>query len=190
MSGLEPLAIFGIACNVMQTISFAQLAIATYKQIREDGSIDPQLHKAASELQTGAATLSTSIQGSTAQDAELVKTAKKCSSAAQKIVDELNKLAPGVAPGRQSFRKTISLGLNKLRKKGEIDRLEEEMNRVQGVMETRILIHTWFVLSTTRLHLAVHKVTFLLPIALKSMHWLSDNKGNSRPNPKLFRRLS
>ena len=173
MSGAESLAIFGIACNVMQVISFAHDSITFFKQLHDERCADPSLRKAADQMRDATKSLVDSINVNcghatlTAEEAELLKLANECSGIAKKLSDELNKLAGGTAintmggttgtpvtPGTKtrsqktakiSFWKTASLGGRTWWKKGEIEKLERDLNRVQKMMETRILIRIWYV---------------------------------------------
>jgi hypothetical protein len=170
MSGAESLAIFGIACNVMQVISFAHNSITVFKQLHHEGCADPSLRKAADQMRDTTNSLVDSINVNcgnarlTAEEAELLELANECSGIAKKLSDELNKLAnatssktmsgtagpPGTTTGAQktvktSFWKTARLGGRTWWKKGEIERLERDLNRAQKVMETHILIRIWYV---------------------------------------------
>ena len=144
MSGLESLAVFGIACNVMQTITFARDAITTFNQIRDGGSVDAQLHKAMSETRNISTELSTSIQDGSHEDAELIKVAKECAAAAQKLINELEKLVLGVQKGPRKTVQAFGLSLKQLWKKNDIEKLEKELNRIHKIMDARIMIRTWY----------------------------------------------
>jgi hypothetical protein len=100
----------------------------------------------------------------TAEEAELLGLANECSGIAKKLSDELNKLVNGTSSKamkgttgttvtttgakktvKTSFWKTARLGGKTWWKKGEIERLERDLNRAQKMMETRILIRIWYV---------------------------------------------
>jgi hypothetical protein len=170
MSGAESLAIFGIACNVMQVISFAHDSITFFKQLHDEGCADPTLRKAADQMRDATKSLVDSINVNssnarlTAEEFKLLELANECSGIAKKLDDELDKLAngtlsktmsgaagpPGTTTGAQktvktSLWKTARLGGRKWWKKGEMERLERDLNRAQKMMETRILIRLWYV---------------------------------------------
>jgi hypothetical protein len=170
MSGAESLAIFGIACNVMQVISFAHDCITFFKQLRDEGCADPSLRKAADQMHDATKSLVELINVNggnarlTAEESGLLELAKECSGIAKKLSVELNKLAngtaskamsgttgtPGTATGAQktvkaSLWRTARLGGRTWWKKGEIERLEKDLNQAQKMMETRILIRIWYV---------------------------------------------
>ena len=167
MSGAESLAIFGIACNVMQVINFAHDSITFFKQLHDEGCADPSLRKTADQMRDATKSLVDSINvnggnvGLTAEEAELLELANECSGIAKKLSDELNKLAnataskamsgtTGTTAGAQktvkaSLWRTARLGGRTWWKKGEIERLEKDLNRAQKMMETRILIRIWYV---------------------------------------------
>jgi len=126
--GAESLAIFGIACNVMQVISFAHDSITVFKQLHHEGCADPSLRKAADQMRDTNNSLVDSINVNcgnarlTAEEAELLELANECSGIAKKLSDELNKLAnasssktisgtvgpPGTTAGAQKTVKTSS----------------------------------------------------------------------------------
>jgi hypothetical protein len=100
----------------------------------------------------------------TAEESGLLELANECSGIAKKLSEELNKLAngtaskamsgttgtPGTTTGAQktvkvSLWRTARLGGRTWWKKGEIERLEKDLNRAQKMMETRILIRIWYV---------------------------------------------
>jgi hypothetical protein len=147
MSGAESLAIFGIACNVMQVISFAHETISLFKQINEDGRSDPGLHKAASQMESATKSLTDSInpggRATTAQEKELLKVAEECAGVAKKLTEETNKLKIGTAAGLKKVAKIPSVLGERWWKKGQIERLEKDLGRAQKTMETHILIRIW-----------------------------------------------
>lgn len=49
---LDPLTAMGIACNVMQVISFCGETISLAKKIKADGTLDPNLCGYAEQLST------------------------------------------------------------------------------------------------------------------------------------------
>lgn len=57
MSGLEPLAIFGLACNVIQAITFGRETISICKKIYENGSSDGSLAETATQMREATTSL-------------------------------------------------------------------------------------------------------------------------------------
>jgi hypothetical protein len=108
MSGAESLAIFGIACNVMQVISFAHDSITFFKQLHDEGCADPILRKAADQMRDATKSLMDSINVNggnarlTAEEVELLELANECSGIAKKLSDELNNFA------NETLSKTMS----------------------------------------------------------------------------------
>ncbi|PMD29473.1 hypothetical protein L207DRAFT_538883 [Hyaloscypha variabilis F] len=168
MSDAESLTIFYIAYNVIQVISFTHDSITVFKQLHHEGCADPGLRKATDQIRDTTKSLVDSININsgnarlTAEEVKLLKLANECSGIAKKLSDELNKLTGGTAintiggttrtpvtPGTKtrpqkitkiSFWKTASLGGRTWWKKGEIEKLERDLNRVQKMIETRIRI--------------------------------------------------
>jgi hypothetical protein len=145
MSGAESLAIFGIACNVMQVISFAHDSITFFKQLHDERCADPSLRKAADQMRDATKSLVDSINVNcghatlTAEEAELLKLANECMSGTTGTTTGAQKTV------KASLWRTARLGGRTWWKKGEIERLEKDLNRAQKMMETRILIRIWYV---------------------------------------------
>ena len=145
ISGLEPLAVFSIACNVMQTIAFTREAITTFNHIRENGTVDSQLQKDVHTVLKMSQDLSSSLQNTHNEDAELIKTANDCDAAAQKLAGVLGKLVLQDQKGIRKPIKTFVLSVKKLWKNSEIVRLEKELNRIHQNMTSSVINRTWYV---------------------------------------------
>lgn len=61
---LDPLTAMGIACNVMQVISFCCETISLAKRMKEDGTLDPKLRDFADRLFTATARLKQYVDSS------------------------------------------------------------------------------------------------------------------------------
>ncbi|KAF2649728.1 hypothetical protein K491DRAFT_668438 [Lophiostoma macrostomum CBS 122681] len=133
MEALAGLAVFGIACNVMQTIGFSLEACAACKRVWQGRSPAPELdahrtalQKAAHDLQQSLISPSSQTSG-TPQEAELRKTAGEITRLAQKLEKQLNDC-------KSSAIKYLVV------KKHKIDRLSQSLKDLQGIMELRILL--------------------------------------------------
>jgi Na+/phosphate symporter len=132
MEALAGLAVFGVACNVMQTIHFSLEACAVCKRVWQGKSPAPELdsqraavQKAANDLQQSLVS-SSQTQGQPAET-ELQKIANDIVPIAKKLEKELNNC-------KSSAIKYLAV------KKHKINKLSESLRSLQGIMELRILM--------------------------------------------------
>jgi hypothetical protein len=149
MSGLESLAVFSIACNVMQVISFAQDTTLRLKGIYRDGCADPDQLKATSQMRDAVGSLKDALksgQPHTKEQAKLFEVANSCSEVAEKLTSKLEEYtntstaSTGVA---KKMGKTVILGLKRSWNEHRIEELEKDLKRFQDSMETILLIQMW-----------------------------------------------
>lgn len=97
MSGLEALAVLGVACNVMQIISFAGECFSVCKRICETGNPEPSLIDDGRRLTELCINLKRSLAQSseplTDHDKALVAIADECITAAQDLQTEIISLS-------------------------------------------------------------------------------------------------
>ncbi|KAH8889242.1 hypothetical protein GQ53DRAFT_870288, partial [Thozetella sp. PMI_491] len=147
MSGLEPLAVFGIACNVMQTIDFGREVISSFRQLYQDGSVDPGLATTAADLRSTAQTLEKSLNSAhkpvTAEESELLNLAGRCMTVSAKLSSSLEKLSSPVSKTEGKLSRvmaTVRLTPKRLWEKGNLERQEKELKRAQDTLETCLLV--------------------------------------------------
>jgi hypothetical protein len=136
---LDPLTALGIACNVMQVISFAHEVASTVKQVKKDGSVDPKLREHAGNLSNTSKQLEQSIDGSnfrpiSQNQADLRNIAVKClktSKAMQSKLDEIDSSERGPVMKVLKMRWITN----------ELQKLETDMQKYQDAMQSRILVH-------------------------------------------------
>jgi hypothetical protein len=140
MSGVEALAILGIACNVMQVISFSHETIASCKKYYETGCADPALSEAAGHLKACAKDLESQLQSPrprTKDQEDLVSIAKKCYDISSKLDKELKNIT-SVSTSSNMLR-SARLGVTRMLRKSRIEALEKDMSRHQAVLETSLI---------------------------------------------------
>ncbi|KAJ3545041.1 hypothetical protein NM208_g2714 [Fusarium decemcellulare] len=141
MSGLEPLAALGLACNIMQLLTFGREAISLCRKIDHEGSSDPSLktysEKAGNVSEDLKKHLSLTGSNLAPEDAELAETAKNCKDAA----DELSNLLQSLSMNGKSSRreKLITTGKTIL-KKSRIMQLENNLNNIKSNLDTQLLV--------------------------------------------------
>lgn len=93
---METLAIFGIACNVLQVLGSVEQAIKLGRTIYKKSSVDPELARNIAALNTCMQELDLSLQNSTdaaTQDTkDLVFIAKECLDCGAKTKEHLQKI--------------------------------------------------------------------------------------------------
>lgn len=138
---MDPLTALGIACNVMQVISFAHEVASAVKQLKKDGSVDPKLREHAGNLSATSEQLNQSLSDFNATpiskpQADLRDIATKClqtSTAMQSKLDQID------SNGRGPIMKVFKMKW----KMSELQKLENDMQKYQDGMQTRILVYLW-----------------------------------------------
>lgn len=142
MSGLEALAILGVACNVMQIISFAGEFVAVCKRICETGNPEPNLcdhGKRLTELSTGLKqTMAQSLEPLTDHDKAVVAIADECISAAQALQTEIISLSAQQEP--RDIKRAVWLAMKSRLRKNKVQRLERTLDGVRKSMESYLLV--------------------------------------------------
>jgi hypothetical protein len=145
---MEGLAIFGIACNVIQVISFTRDAIAICKEIYSSGTAydhDGYVNKAVRQYEGLCDDLQMKIKdGGVSFDPhekELLDIAQDCLLAATKLKEAASKLVPPTVKGN-TFRSLYS-GVSAKWKEGRLQRLEVAVNKHQARLESHLLMKVW-----------------------------------------------
>ncbi|KAJ3499554.1 hypothetical protein NLG97_g257 [Lecanicillium saksenae] len=140
---MEALAIFGIACNVLQVIGSVEQAIKLGRAIYKTGSLDPELERNTDALSACVQDLTLALEGSvdsTSQDTrDLISVAKDCIECGASTRSELQKIAALAPKGSRmgAVRGWFSAAMGGKRR---LDKLESTMRARQSVLETRLLV--------------------------------------------------
>src|SRR6185369_14257336 len=107
MSGLEPIAALGLACNVMQLISFGRETVSTCQAIFRTGSPNPGLDRFAKDLNKALLGVETALpSGPRASlgeaDKALLDLADGCRRAATQLLAEVQAVSAVAAKGKGS----------------------------------------------------------------------------------------
>ncbi|KAF5011642.1 hypothetical protein FDECE_2265 [Fusarium decemcellulare] len=144
MSGLEPLAALGLACNIMQMITFTGESISICRRIYNDGQPDPSLDDYAQRLLGTSESLRDIISRSsgnlTSDDQALRSTAEKCIDVAGHLTKEIQSLS--VPRSQTGFRVTLRQGVKAIFHKSRLERLENDLRNIQSAMHTQLLVRT------------------------------------------------
>ncbi|KAK3998139.1 hypothetical protein QBC44DRAFT_376015 [Cladorrhinum sp. PSN332] len=150
MSGLEPLAALGLACNVFQVISFAGEICTVSKAIFKQGQVPEltagvdvavdSLNGVLDQIKTAVGPIHGQRQ-LTDNDRELLRIAQECHAAAVALKDEIDKLARRASSAQGNALKSLFAGLKVSRhsRTKQVDKLEKMLQRHQTALETRLL---------------------------------------------------
>ncbi|KAK3358271.1 hypothetical protein B0T24DRAFT_609923 [Lasiosphaeria ovina] len=140
---MEPLATLSVACNVMQVISFGLEAVSLCKRVYERGHPEPELVSHSSSLHELATALFHELgscqkmaAGWKKDDKALLAIAARCADAANALKEEADFLAPR---DPKQLSHVIKAAAKTVWRKRRLERLEKELSRSQGVMETYLL---------------------------------------------------
>ncbi len=146
MSGLEPIAALGLACNIMQVISLAHEIAGACTNVLQTGTPDPSLVKSVAgsvgvfrkleaELE--------SIPGNPSDDEQqLLDLARDSLSAGLELKTEIEKVSREPAKGK--FGASLKIAVTAKLKARKIAKLEKTMQDYQRVLEARLLTRIWY----------------------------------------------
>ncbi|KAK8077108.1 hypothetical protein PG996_003278 [Apiospora saccharicola] len=147
MSGLEPLVVLGLACNILQIVGTGQKTIAFVSNVYKTGSFDDRIKQHATTL----ATLSSTIGGihppvSISQDEHhLIESANKCQVICQDIIKEIEKLEKGIA--KKSKVSTATFAMKVFGKKAvgswKLDDLEKQLQEAKDLVQLSLVDNTY-----------------------------------------------
>jgi hypothetical protein len=146
MSGLEPLAAFGLACNVMQVIGFGRDVVTTCRAIYQTGSLDTSLTADADHLASALGELEMSLKlpcgPLNADEQALVDIAVEGQAAAKELKTEVHKISGNASKGKAV--QAISGGFKTAFRKRRIEKLEKALMASQRALESRVLVRIWY----------------------------------------------
>ncbi|SCV45329.1 uncharacterized protein FFB14_08594 [Fusarium fujikuroi] len=142
MSGLEPLVALGLVCNIAQLVEVGLKTAKLCKNAYRTGDPDPELSVYAQNLAATASSLSQSLENSqqplNLDESRLLILARNCCDAEA----EWRKKTPARFLSQQQPRKRDRLGavFRGIINKPEIDRLESQLQKAKGSLETDLLV--------------------------------------------------
>lgn len=138
-TGLE---IFGVACNVMQTISFAYDIIGVYKNISAGSSVSPEIETHGTELARAMGDLQGYLRE--LQSRPLSKDDQEIESVASEVLKVAMDLQKELAKYGKNASGSLNVPVLKTVKfmfrTSRIEKLNERLKNYQNIMETRILV--------------------------------------------------
>ncbi|KAK3681265.1 hypothetical protein B0T22DRAFT_303000 [Podospora appendiculata] len=141
MSGMEALAAFGLACNVMQTIGFALETVKVCKEVFRTGSLDrSKAERVAESLKASESFNKWMLSASpmTESQREVLDLAEKAQNATLELKKEVDKLTSPSAKGKviTTIKHTFRAGL----KEKDIIKLEKKTEEWRRILESRLLV--------------------------------------------------
>lgn len=139
---MEAIAAFGLACNVIQVVSFGLEVSSKFKEVQQQGStVEVQdLENTSNELATLTLGLDSSIKTApaplTKDDHDLQELSRKCFKAATDLQVELQKLSKRKGQKRGTLMKTFVT----LIRGGAIQDLHTRLREYERVLNTRLLV--------------------------------------------------
>lgn len=141
MSGLEAL---GIACNVVQILSFAHETISFCKTVYAGQTPNEYDEEAVASLATLSARLQArykDVKPQTSQERQLEYIARECNIAVRALEDEAKYLSFHRAEG--NLKQTLLVVIKIMWRKNRLKRNEVRIRNCQNAMESHLLAEIW-----------------------------------------------
>ncbi|KAL8869683.1 MAG: hypothetical protein Q9174_004086 [Haloplaca sp. 1 TL-2023] len=139
---MEPVTAFSLVAGVIQVVDISFKAVARCRELYKDGSLaeHQETREITNALLQASRELNDFLTGLSApqakDDVEVFALSKKCSTIANDILLELEKLKPD----RQSLRQTVSKGFRTMMVSSILKDKQAKLERYQQALDTRILI--------------------------------------------------
>ncbi|KAL8401022.1 hypothetical protein RB594_001155 [Gaeumannomyces avenae] len=147
MSGLEPIAALGLACNILQVIEIGIKTVQLARQLYKDGELDPTLGDNGKFLVTlSDQILSTSVTNATGeggrknygpQDQLIVDLAIKIHRAARDLVEEVNFLRG--RPTKSQVFATLHTVAKTFWRRKRLEKLEKKLREAEQQLQAGLL---------------------------------------------------
>lgn len=145
MSGLEPLAALGLACNIFQLVEVGCNTIKLAKSIYQSTSpvVDQALQDSAVILNTISGEIKAAQRPANLSklDKQLVSTADKCSTAARDLQEEVRFLLSNSK--RNQLAATLKVVAKTTWRRRRLDRLKENLENAEKLMTKTLLAQIW-----------------------------------------------
>lgn len=143
MSGLEPLAALGLACNILQLVEVGHETINLIKSVYRGGSPDTSLDQNAAILwgisdEVKACRRPTKCPK---HEQQLLVAAERCSTAARDLREEIQFLVGNAKHG--SLTSTLKVVAKTNWRRRRLERLKETLDSAEKLMQTGLLTRVW-----------------------------------------------
>lgn len=143
MSGLEPLAVLGLACNVLQLVEVGKHTIDLIKTVYQSGSPDHVLEENTVILQSLLEEVRKCERPAKCpkHEQQLLVAADSCSAAARDLREEIKFLVGSMRQG--SLASTLKVVAKTNWRRRRLERLKESLDRTEKLMQTSLLTRIW-----------------------------------------------
>ena len=142
---MEALVALGLACNVMQILSYASETCSLWKRLLETGDTHPTLRENATAITTLSASLRDSLTNLphpiSEAETQLLSLANSCLAASDGLICELNRTAGIAAKGKlgAAIKSAVKLRLGQSR----LERLAKDVQAYRETLESGLLLRIW-----------------------------------------------
>lgn len=144
---MEALAALSVACNIMQVISFAGETLVLAKQLRDEKAPNSDITFTSEKLQSATTELQKSLKKPA--DAELIKVADEVLTVARALDERLKRLIPSASTSW--IRSMGKASAYQLKHKGAVIKISRQLNGLQNLMRSRLLIELRSILKEHQL---------------------------------------
>lgn len=145
MSGLEPLAALGLACNIFQLVEVGCTTIKLAKSIYQSSSpaVDQTLQDNAVVLNTISGEVKATQRPANLSklDKQLISTADKCFSAARDLQEEVRFLLSNAK--QKQLAATLKVVAKTTWRRRRLDRLNDNLESAEKLMTKTLLAQIW-----------------------------------------------
>ena len=138
---MDPYVAFSLVCGIIQLVDFSTRVVKKCHELYRDGvsSENKEAEEMASHLTDLRAKLDFTNE-SVGED--LLDLGSKCSSTAEDLVAELEKLK---VDGRHRKRQSLSVSFKAVLKRNSMDKIQKRLEEYQKLLDSRILVDLRFV---------------------------------------------
>ncbi|KAJ4386878.1 hypothetical protein N0V93_009777 [Gnomoniopsis smithogilvyi] len=142
MSGLEPIAALGLACNILQLVELGCQTIDRIKNVYQGRSLDKDLDENAAALGILSDEVKKETQpGRKKYEKVLLESAEKCFTAAQDLREEVRFLLRNAKQG--SLASALKVSSKVAWRKRRLERLKGSLEQAEKQMQSGLLTQIW-----------------------------------------------
>ena len=146
MSGLEPLVVLGLACNILQIVGTGQKTIKFVSNVYKTGTFDDRIKEHAATLKA----LSPTIGGIhppitvSHDEQQLLESANKCQTICQDIIRKIEKLEKGIGKNSKASMPAVTMKFmwKKLTGNWKLDDLEKQLQEAKDLVQLSLVDRT------------------------------------------------
>lgn len=162
MSGLEPIAALGLACNILQVVGIGRETVRLARKVYQDGELDPALGENAELLRKISDAIRTTATATAARDKQLLNLADKCHGAARNLDEEV-KFLHGVPGGKAKLMVALRVAAKTTWRKRRLDNLDRKLKETEAHLQTGLLARILYVFRALSSPVSTKWSDFVLP---------------------------